>query len=49
MPLTIEKFVLVDFFGIIFTAEPIDLGEDGYIEVDNFFRFSEDNREAESQ
>ena len=41
MPLTIEKFALVNFFGIIFTADPIDLGDDGYIEVQNFFRYDE--------
>jgi hypothetical protein len=49
IPLTIEKSVLVDFFGIIFTENPIDLGEAGYIEVDNFFRYSEYDCEAESQ
>jgi hypothetical protein len=49
MPLTIEKFVLVDFFGIIFVSEPLELGDDGYIEVDNFFRYSEDDVEVESQ
>ena len=42
IPLTIEKFVLVDFFGIIFTANPIDLGEDGYIEAQNLLRYNED-------
>ena len=49
IPATIEKSVLVDFFGTIFTTKPIDLGEAGYIKVDNFFRYSEDHVEAESQ
>lgn len=40
-PLTIEKFVRVDYFGTIFTRQPIDLGEKGYIDVTSFYRNSE--------
>jgi len=41
IPLTIEKFVRVDYFGTIFTKQPIDLGEKGFIEVWCFFRYVE--------
>lgn len=41
IPLTIEKFVRVDYFGTIFTNEPLDLGEKGFIEVWNFLRNGE--------
>jgi hypothetical protein len=40
-PLTIEKFVRVDYFGIIFTKQPIDLGEKGFLAVWSFFRYDE--------
>jgi hypothetical protein len=41
IPLTREKFVRVDHFGTIFTKQPIDLGEKGFIDVWNFFRYGE--------
>ena len=41
IPLTIEKFVRVDFFGTIFTKQTIDFGEKGFIDVLNFFRYDE--------
>ena len=41
IPLTIEKFVRVDYFGTIFTKQPIDLGEKGFIDVWSFFRYDE--------
>ena len=40
-PLTIEKFVRVDYFGIILTKQPIDLGEKGFLAVWSFFRYDE--------
>ncbi len=46
IPLTIEKFVRVDYFGTIFTKQPIDLGEKGFLDVWSFFRYYdlEDNK-----
>lgn len=46
-PLTIEKFVRVDYFGTIFTEQPIELGEEGFIDVWRFLRHSEfeDNKD----
>lgn len=41
IPLTIEKFVRVDYFGTIFTKQPIDFGEKGFLDVWHFFRYSE--------
>ena len=41
IPLTIEKFVRVDYFGTIFTKQPIDLGEKGFLDVCSFFRYDE--------
>lgn len=41
IPLTIEKFVQVDYFGTIFSKHPIDLGDDGFLNIWNFFRHSE--------
>jgi hypothetical protein len=41
IPLTIEKFVRVDYFGTIFTKQAIDLGEKGFLDVWNFFRYDE--------
>jgi hypothetical protein len=36
MPVNIEKFVYVNFFGTIFTKEPFDFGSEIYIEVEQF-------------
>jgi hypothetical protein len=41
IPLTIEKFVRVDYFGTIFTKQPTDLGEKGFLDVWSFFRYGE--------
>lgn len=41
IPLTIEKFVRADFFGTIFTKHPLDLGEKGFLDVREFFRYDE--------
>ena len=35
-PTSIEKFVFVNFFGTIFTKEPLEFDINGYIEVKNF-------------
>ena len=40
-PLTIEKFVRIDYFGTIFTKEPLDLGEKGFLDVWSFFRYDD--------
>ncbi len=41
IPLTIEKFVRVDYFGTIFTKQPIAFGEKGFLDVWRFFRYKE--------
>ena len=35
-PINIEKNVLVNFFGTIFAREPVELGEDDYLEIEQF-------------
>jgi hypothetical protein len=35
-PDSIERFVLVNFFGTIFLENPLDIGEDGYVDIWNF-------------
>ena len=44
IPLTIEKFVRVDYFGTIFTKHPIDFGEKGFLDVWSFIRYDELHR-----
>jgi len=41
VPLTIEPFVRVDYFGAIFTRQPIDFGNKGFLNVTSFFRYDE--------
>jgi len=41
IPLTIEKFVCADYFGAIFTKQPLDFGEKGFLDVWSFFRYDE--------
>jgi len=35
-PITIERFVVVNFFGTVFMKEPIVIGEDNYLEINQF-------------
>lgn len=35
-PISIEKFVFVNFFGTIFTKEPLELDINAYIEIKSF-------------
>jgi len=35
-PISVEKFVFVNFFGTIFTKEPLELNTSDYIEVKSF-------------
>jgi hypothetical protein len=35
-PISIEKFVVVNFFGTIFMGKPLDFGSDNYIEIEQF-------------
>ncbi len=35
-PISIEQFVLVNFFGTIFTEKPIDFRTNTYIEIEQF-------------
>ena len=35
-PITLERFVLVNFFGTVFTKEPVDFGENDYVEIEQF-------------
>ena len=35
-PVTIERFVVVNFFGTVFMKEPIEIDEGGYLEINHF-------------
>jgi hypothetical protein len=35
-PISVEHFVLVNFFGTIFTKEPIEIDRDYYLEIEHF-------------
>ena len=35
-PVTLERLVIVNFFGTAFMKEPIDLDSNGYIEIERF-------------
>jgi len=35
-PISIERFVFVNFFGTVFTKEPIRIDKDGYMEIERF-------------
>ena len=35
-PVTIESFVVVNFFGTVFMKESVEIGDDGYVEVESF-------------
>jgi hypothetical protein len=35
-PISIERFVVVNFFGTVFTKEPIEIDESGYVEIESF-------------
>jgi len=35
-PISIERFVLADFFGTVFMKEPVEFGMDDYVEVKQF-------------
>ena len=36
VPITLERLVVVNFFGTVFMKEPIQIGVDGYVEIDDF-------------
>ena len=35
-PIMLERFVLVNFFGTVFMKEPVEFGEEYYIEIKQF-------------
>lgn len=35
-PISIERFVAVNFFGTVFSKEPIRIDKDGYTEIEHF-------------
>jgi len=36
IPVMLERFVLVNFFGTVFMKEPVDFGTENYIDVKHF-------------
>ena len=36
LPITLERFVLVNFFGTVFMKEPLEFDSSGYIEIKSF-------------
>jgi hypothetical protein len=36
-PISIEQFVVANFFGTIFMKKPVELGRDGYMEIERFW------------
>ena len=35
-PISLEKFVAVNFFGTVFIKKPLEIDKDGYLEIEEF-------------